>query len=475
MTKKHKTSINYLKLPIFTGSRNIDTSQTKVIEYEENDVKSIVEIQNGNLSNYHRKLFLCLEYLFIKQNPTFKEVVYKIGDKEEVRSDKILITSFNEIREILNSKSKNYKQIIDSIRELQRVNITSTINKKVDNNIEKEMGSQFNLINKVRWITNINKKDNNTRIYTGEILIEFQDFHIQNLKSNYYRLINFELVRRLSNNSVRFFDYLNLNSYYQKEGTYRQKKKVKFEYKKLVEFLLLKYQDKNSYRERQFEKQLKELKEKGVIKSYEWEHDFFSSFLHINLSQSINLWGTYNPKQIDNVEKLTPVENKLKEYGVPPKQREFLVKGFSEEYINNKLEQYEYITKNIPHKIRGRGSYIYNSIKDDWIDDSFTEYKEKNKQKELKIITKKEKNRLEELHNEYEEYINSKCMDYIKRIMTEEEKKEIDILVYEKVKNYKFLSTDSSKSFYEEIERINIVKNRIDLPDYNKWLEIHKE
>ena len=66
-------------------------------------------------------------------------------------------------------------------------------------------------------------------------------------------------------------------------------------------------------------------------------------------------------------------------------------------------------------------------------------------------------------------------MDYIKRIMTEEEKKEIDILVYEKVKNYKFLSTDSSKSFYEEIERINIVKNRIDLPDYNKWLEIHKE
>ena len=461
MTKRHKTSINYLKLPIFTGTQSglVDKSNTQIVEYEENGVKSVIEIKNGKLSNYHRKLFVCLEYLYLKQNPDFQR--------------KFLRTTFKEITDTLNTKSKNYQQLLKGLEELQDVNIKSVVKKKTGNNVETEEGMKFNILSGIRWKTNIDTKKEGTRRYTGYVDITFQDFHIQNLRSNYYRLINFELVRRLSNNTIRLFDYLNLNSYYLKDDVYRQRKKVKFQYEKLVSFLLLKEQSKNSYKERQFEKQLQELQEKGVIKSYEWEHDFFNSWLNITLSQSINLWGTYNPKKLDDVKKLTPLENKLKEYGVPPKQREFLLNGYSEEYITSKLEQYEYITKNIPQKIKGRGSYIYNSIKDDWTDDSFIEYKEQQKQKELNLFSKKKKEEIEKNHNEYVKYINEMCLEYITK-MTEEEKKEIDIQVYERVKKYKFLNTKSSISFYKEIERLKIVESKLEIPSYELWVKTFK-
>lgn len=461
--KKHKTSINYLKLPIFTGSKTTDKERDYIVEYEENGVKSFVEIKNGKLSTYHRKLFVCLEYLYMKQNPNF--------EREFVR------TTFKDIQDTLNTKGNNHNKIISSLEDLQEVNIKSVIVKKIDDKIEKEEGRKFNLLPQISW--NMTKQlderhKEGVRKYTGHIDVYFQKFHIDNLKSNYYRLINFELIRRLTNNSVRLFDYLNLNSYYLKNGKYIQKKKVKFDYEDLILYLLLTKQKKNSYKERQFKKQCDELKEKGVIKSYKWEHDFFNSFLLINLSQSINLWGTYNPEQIENIEKLTPIQNKLKEYGVPPKQRDYISNGYSEEYIHNKLEQFEYITKNIPNKIKGRGSYIYNSIKNDWIEDSYTEYIYNQKQNELKIISRKQSDELDKLHNEYEEYKNTICLDYIKNIMTKKEKERIDIKVYEKLKEKKKFIPTSSYNFYKEIEILHIVEQTIDIPEYEVWINTHK-
>jgi len=464
MTKRHKTSINYLKLPIFAVSRSADTVQTRNIEYEENGVKSIIEVKNGSLSSYHRKLFFCLEYLYLKHNPDFE--------------NNFVRTTFKEIQDTLNVKGNNHRKILQALEDLQDVNIKSVVHKKIGDNVEKEEGLKFSIFSYVKWETNINTRDTDTRRYTGHVYIAFQDFHINNLKSNYYRLINFELVRELSNNTVRLFDYLNLKSYFLKDKAFKQKKRVTFEYKKLTDFLLLKFQDRNSYKERQFENQLKELQEKGVIISYKWQHDVCGSCLHLNLSPSINLWETYTPKQveIEKVEKLTPLENKLKGYGVSPKQRAFIIHNFNEDYIHNKLEQYEYITKNIPHKVKGRGSYIYNSIKDDWTEDSFIDYKEKQEQKELNLLSQKKDKEMQELSNEYEEYANNKCVEYIKTAMTEDERNAIDRLVYEKVKKNKFLSamTESSKNFYEEIARLKIVRNKIDIPDYETWAKIHK-
>jgi len=181
MTKRHKTSINYLKLPIFAVSRSADTVQTRNIEYEENGVKSIIKVKNGSLSSYHRKLFFCLEYLYLKHNPDFE--------------NNFVRTTFKEIQDTLNVKGNNHRKILQALEDLQDVNIKSVVHKKIGDNVEKEEGLKFSIFSYVKWETNINTRDTDTRRYTGHVYIAFQDFHINNLKSNYYRLINFELVR----------------------------------------------------------------------------------------------------------------------------------------------------------------------------------------------------------------------------------------------------------------------------------------
>jgi len=467
MSKRHPTSINYLKLPIFSGTKNSEIPDTYKFEYTDKKEKFEIEIRNGKLSPFHRKLFLCLEVLYIKQNPDFK--------RNFVR------TSFKDITNTLGLKGNPHRYIIDSLEDLQRVNIKSVIRTKKEENIETEEGVLFNLLPKVKWkltrsLDERNKE--NLRKYTSYIDIYFEDFHIQNLKQKYYRLINFELIKIFKPKTIRFFDYLNLNCYYNDNGIWKQKQSIRIYYDELVKYLLLKKHRKKSYRERQLQGQLEELKEKGVIKYYKFEHDLFDeTSVYLKLSPSINLWSKYtvNDTEIDKIDKLSPLQQCLKERWISIKQIKYITDNFKENYIKDKIEQVDYISKSLPHKVRGIGSYLYNSIKYDWKDDGFEEYRENKNQIELNLFTTKQKEKEHQYTNEYEEDCNRICVDYWKR-MIDEEKIPILNSIEEKISKNNFVKVNKSiEKLYRETLKIELIKESIQMPKYEEWIKKRKE
>lgn len=464
MAKKHKTSINYLRLPIFSGSRSATpTNNTHLAEYRDNDKTYNVEIRNGNLSSFHRKIFIGLEFLYLKQNPNFER--------------NFIRTSFKDIQTSLNLKGNYHKTILSTLEDLQRVNIKSVITTK---HSEKETldedGIIFNLLPKIAWHfskTIDERTKEQKRQYTNHIDIYFEDFHIQNLKNRYYRLINFELVKQLKPNTLRFFDYLNLNSYFEKDGIYHQKMNLRIDYNSITDYLLLKKLTNKSWKERQFIKQLEELKEKGVIKAYSFEHNLFDeTTIILQLAQSINLWSKYNPRINENIPKYTPLQNKLKERSIPNKQIIYLTTNYIKEFIIEKIEQFDYVMKFLPNKIRGRGSYLYNSIKDDWIDDKYITYKENLKQKDLNLFTQTASKKLQKKKEQYIIFCREKCIEYWNTI-EEVERQSLDKLILKEVEEDGFLNkTKSLSSFGYVAKKFEILHKIVILPTFEEWEKI---
>ncbi len=457
MEKKLKTSINFTRLPIFAGGKVEEDSRTKEISYIDNNKTIYVKIENGMLSNYERKVFLALEYLYLQQNPDFQ--------KDYVR------VKLKNIQDILGTKGKTNESILKSIKNLQKVNITSTISIKRSENIEEEEGIQFNLLPKIKWNTKRTieeMKKYKVRKYTGHIDVYLQDFHIQNLKSNYYRLINFSLIQKLSNKSVRLFDYINLNAYYLDGDTYKQKLKLNISYDNLCDYLIVKKRETLALKKQQFEGQLKELKDLGVIKSFSFDNDLFNDTrITLYLSPSINLWTKHTPRLEEPIKKLSPIEYKLTKY-LPPPQIKYLSK-YPDELIEEKIEQLEYLLKNFNHKIKGTGSFLYNSIKGNWIDDNYKEYKEKLKYNEEHKRRTKRVIEEEELKENYEKYVNETCLKYLENL-SKKKIKELSNKVDKILTNKRFIEENPKiKEFYKEFEMIKLVKEEVDLLDFVDW------
>ena len=448
-----------MRLPIFATGKDTNNGEVLSFKYVDTDNTYDVEIRNGSLTALHRKIFLCVEYLYLKQNPTFNK--------------KFVRTSFKELTNELSLKGNNHKLLLEALLDLQRVNIKSLIKVKTQEAIV-DKGISFNLFANIIWNYNhpVDKVINTSkRAYTNSIDIKLADFHINNLKNKYFRLINYQLAKQLKPNTLRLFDYLNLHSHYKgKNSSYTQKQNLILHYDDLISYLLLKNRPNHSWRQRQFTKQLDELKFFGVVKSYTFDTNLFNeTTIVLQLAKSINLWSKYNPRINENIPKYTPLQNKLKERSIPNKQIIYLTNNYSEEFITDKIEQFDYVMKFLPYKIKGKGSYLYNSIKDDWIDDKYITHKEDLKQKDLNLFSQKFSNKIQKKKEEYIVFCRDKCLNYWNTI-DEEERQEIDKLIMKEIEEHNFLhKTKSLSKFSYTAKKIEILHKIVILPTFDEW------
>ena len=105
------TEINFLRLPIFKASslQNQVSPETTTLSYEQNGKQYSIEIRYGNLTSFDRKVMLCLEFLYLKQNPNYESNKVKTTNKE--------------ISNLLGIGIKNTKLIWESLSKLQDVRI----------------------------------------------------------------------------------------------------------------------------------------------------------------------------------------------------------------------------------------------------------------------------------------------------------------------------------------------------------------
>ena len=111
-----------------------------------------------------------------------------------------------------------------------------------------------------------------------------------------------------------------------------------------------------------------------------------------------------------------------------------IIKEFDIPYIQSKIKQFEYISKNYPKKFKKypKASYLYNSIYDNWEDEDYLKYlaiKQKEQLKEQKDKENRELLKKQEIiqkqKNEYEKYITIEAKKEY-QTLTEQEKRQID-------------------------------------------------
>ena len=410
------TEINFLKLPIFKASnQNITDKQPAIVIFADNRTEIIIKASNyGMLNSFDRKIFLAFEHLYLKQNPNF--------EKNEV------IATPRDIINLLNISSKHTENIWGSLSKLQEAEITK---KENDGSITRGK-QQFNLLYSIgAWTNNRNKKteeeQKKLRRYDNRISVTFNDWHINNLKNKFYRIINIELVKNLQTDiAVRLFDYLNLNAFYYDNKTkrYKQKTILKIDYIDLVKYLHITEQKELKLIKRQFSKSLQELKDNEVILESDFEKDIFNNFyIILYLSKNINVWGKFNNgdtkdnlinKMLDEIKdfNINPMLNKLVGLGLSNNQSENILENKDIKYIEDKINQYLFMKNNYPDKIKKDRSYLYNSIMDNWQEDLYYNSLN-NKNKEL-LKKQQEKNKesqkiLDKLKMEYDKYITDYC------------------------------------------------------------------
>lgn len=467
--KKHLADINFIKLPLFSASKSKDIPTSYEFEYMNRTEKINVQIENGRLSLFHRKLFLILEFLYLQKNPNF--------DKYWIR------TTFKELQETLGVKGNWNKKLIDSIEDLQKVNIRSQITQKTeDGRLEIDEGMRFNLLPKVQWKTTkqLQKRTKeDLRKYTSHIDIHFQDFHVENLKNKYYRILNFELIRELSSKSIRMFDYLTLNAYYRENGVWRQKRKLTISYDHLMDYLLLKKRTSPSHKEQQIISPLEELRDKEVIRTYKFSHSREDgTFIILYLSPNINMWEKYTSvtdHELETIEKLTPLEMKMKTRGLSLIQINRIMSNYEREYIEDKIKQLDYLLRYNSLKVKGQGSYLYNSLFSDWIEPDYIEWKAQEKQLKLNYYSKVEQVKYDQLQEQYEEYCTRICDQYWQAI-EDVEKQEIEMKVNAKVGENKVVKMKKSiEELYRQATLQKVLRQYAPLPTFYEWKENIRE
>jgi len=166
---------------------------------------------------------------------------------------------------------------------------------------------------------------------------------------------------------------------------------------------------------------------------------------------------------------------KLISLGISQRQSEQIITRFDFEYIEVKISQLNYLIEHSPHKVNGKGRFLYNSIINNWQFDEYfmhlakikkeQERKEKERLKEIEF----EKKRVGEIESqkeleEYEEWVEKQCNDYYCSVPI---KKQIEIQeIVEKEMNNPFYSL--SKEFYDAAYRVkfkDVVKGFLNLPE----------
>lgn len=111
------------------------------------------------------------------------------------------------------------------------------------------------------------------------------------------------------------------------------------------------------------------------------------------------------------------------------------------EYLNKKIEQFDFVTRCFPQRIKNIGRYMYMSIKSDWIDKDYEimlKIKENKHKEELNIEIEREKSKISK---EYEFYLENECIKEYESL-TEKEKEEIDSQIKTELDKSSFLKSD---------------------------------
>ena len=218
------TEINFLRLPLFRTTKSSTTRHITSFDHVTNSENYHIDIyHDGNLTAFDRKILIVVEYLYIQQNSGFA-------------SNKV-VTSFSEIASILGISRGNTSKIWGSLSKLRSVEIRASIKLRKDTRTT-TVESEFNLLYAITRIFGETQKDR--RRYTSRLEILLNDWHVDNFKNNYYRIVNLELLVGLrSGIAVRLFDYLNYKAFYYdaESAKYRQKMKIRVCYQDLVRYL----------------------------------------------------------------------------------------------------------------------------------------------------------------------------------------------------------------------------------------------
>jgi len=161
-------------------------------------------------------------------------------------------------------------------------------------------------------------------------------------------------------------------------------------------------------------------------------------------------------KDVDNDTSSTNFEiiNKLKQNGISQIQINNIFTKRDINYLQEKLNQFDYLLKNNPKKVKGKGRYLYTSIIQNWIDDDYYNYAyKKSKEKEYeynKAINIKYNEEMDIYQQEYDKYVEKECDLYLNNLSVEEKKK-----LDEEIK--KTMQSD----FYKSVEKDEIIYNKM--------------
>jgi hypothetical protein len=275
VTRSVATEINFLRLPIFTTSKSDGERQTDRYDYGIHNDRFQIEITHErNLTAYDRKMLLAIEYLYLRQNPSFES--------------NMVVTTFKEVADVLGMSASNTQKIYESLSKLRSVEIKTMLKVRRDQR-DYDVKSEFNLLYRITRVQSESSTGGPTR--TNRVEIVLNDWHVENFRNRYYRVVNMGLVAQLrSGIAVRLFDYLNYTVFYydSKAGRYRQKMNTEIPYIALVEYLHISPQRGIKNIRKQFATALKELREKGVIQDWQFERRSNDVYLKLTLARSIN-------------------------------------------------------------------------------------------------------------------------------------------------------------------------------------------
>lgn len=454
------TEINFLRLPIFKATKLPVADKIIIIDETIDNNRYHIEISHGGiLGGFDRKVLLVMEALYLQQNPDFQ-------------SNKV-VTNFVEVARIMGLHPNTASQIWKSLSKLNDVQIKAEITVKNGQKLL-DINSQFNLLASVTKV--LARKVKGTQRKTETVEVELNRWHIDNFRNRYYRVVNLRLVTQLQSSiAVRLFDYLNYRAFYfdKKARKYRQKLKIRVSYQDMVKYLHVAQRPNLTEIKKQFRTALNELKLKGVLRRFEYDKTPLGVYLVLYLSRSIN-WREVEPGEIHKIpaieSKKTEMEARLEEAGLSRSQVHNIFAEYPKKYVKLKLDQLKYLLNFASHKVKGEGSYLYQSIVNDWRDDSYEAHLREEKAAE-KSVTKRA---IEKIDRQYDEYVRDSCAEYYqslpvaeREIIEDQIKKDPEIETFEE-------KAPGTLAFMVEAKKAEILRERVDLMTFQEFCEHQK-
>ncbi|MBP7552067.1 MAG: replication protein [Spirochaetes bacterium] len=166
-----------------------------------------------------------------------------------------------------------------------------------------------------------------------------------------------------------------------------------------------------------------------------------------------------NKKQSDIINNDTSsanfeIINKLKQNGISQIQINNIFTKHDPNYLQEKLNQFEYLLAHNPKKVKGKGRFLYMSIIQNWIDDDYFNIIDKiNKEKEnesKKAINTYYTKEMNIYKQEYDKYVENECDRYLNNLSVEENK-----ILDEEIKK------TMQSEFYKNIENNEVIYNNL--------------